>query len=107
MSFTEELVFWVITSVFTLVMTMLGILFKRNLSAQTLQANAVNELTKNVAILSENMRNFQTNCQAVINKTDHRVEVHGKEIDHLNEKATRHGVTLEHHEKRITHLETK
>lgn len=107
MVLAEQLIFWVVTGVFAILVGMLAILFKKNLDANSEQAKAVNLLTKNVAILAENMKNFQSNCTKIESMTLRRIEDHDATLDELGKVTASHEVKLDEHGRRIDVLEKK
>ena len=105
-SLTSELIFWVITGIVGLLITILLILFQRNLKAQTEQMKATNLLSETVKILEVTMGGFQINCGRIEDNNVKRLDDHSKSIKRLNGSVTKHGTMIGEHTRRIRILES-
>jgi hypothetical protein len=103
----EQIVFWLLTGVFIILVTLLGILFKKNLDANIKQAEAVNGLTVSVAALSQSLDDFKITSDKAEEATIKWLESHDDDISNLKGKATEHQGKLDEHGRRINILEKR
>lgn len=104
---TDNWIFWLITGIVTLLVTILLILFKRNLFIQTKQQEVTQALTINVTRLTEKLENFQLGCERIEATNRTRLDKHAQELDQLNIKTGQHSVRLDEHDRRIGVLESQ
>ncbi|MDD3962751.1 MAG: hypothetical protein PHT77_12925 [Bacteroidales bacterium] len=103
----QEIIILIITGTLTLLTSLLGILFKKNLTAQAEQSKTQNELAKNVAVLSKSVEAFKEYTEKVTTRADDRMEKQEECLDTLDRTVTRHDTELKHHERRITEIEKR
>ena len=102
---TDQWIFWLITGIVGLLITVLLILFQRNISITAKQTEATNELSRKTAVLDNTVTNFRFNCEKIEGTTEKRLDAHAKSLKIVNGQLTKHGIMIEEHSRRIKVLE--